>query len=149
MRQIEEMEQKEETAQAGPCSTQLEGRVGHGNEEVGEKRLSREACNAGDEGIGQGLRGEGGGAGPRPKKATRPKRSSMETTWAAGRAFARTTAQEKAASNAAGRASVRTTVKGAGANASFVDDRQQHGATLCVLASCRGLAISLSAQQYD
>ena len=63
MRQIEEMEQKEKAVQAGPCSTQLEGSVGRGNEKVGEKRRFRDACDAGGEGTGQGLRGEGGGAG--------------------------------------------------------------------------------------
>ena len=63
MRQIDEMEQKEEAVKAGPCFTQLEARVGHGNEKVGEKRRSRDACDAGGEGPGQGLRGEGGGAG--------------------------------------------------------------------------------------
>jgi hypothetical protein len=63
MRQIEEMEQKEKAVQPGPCFTQLEGSVGRGNEKVGEKRRSRDACDAGGEGTGQGLRGEGGGAG--------------------------------------------------------------------------------------
>ena len=46
-RQIEEMEQKEKSFKAGPGSTQLEGRVGHGNEKVGEKRRLRDACDAG------------------------------------------------------------------------------------------------------
>ncbi len=54
---------KEKTVKTGPCSTQLEGRVGHGNEKVGEKRRSRDACDAEGENTGQGLRGEGGGAG--------------------------------------------------------------------------------------
>ena len=63
MRQIEEMEKKERAVKDGPCFTQLEGRVGCGNEEVGEKRRFRDACDAGGEGTGQGLRGEGGGAG--------------------------------------------------------------------------------------
>jgi hypothetical protein len=62
MRQIDGMEQKDEAFKAGPCFTQLEGRVGHGNEKVGEKRRFRDACDAGGEGTGQGLRGEGGGA---------------------------------------------------------------------------------------
>ena len=61
MRQIEEMEQKEKAIKAGPCFIQLEG--GHGNEKVGEKRRFRDACDAGGEGIGQRLRGEGGVAG--------------------------------------------------------------------------------------
>jgi len=34
-----------QTVKAGAWSTQLEGRVGHGIEKVGEKRRSREACN--------------------------------------------------------------------------------------------------------
>ena len=66
MRQIEEMEQNEKAVKAGTCSTQLEGRVGRGNERVGEKRWFRDACDAGgsgNEGTGQGLRGEGGGTG--------------------------------------------------------------------------------------
>jgi hypothetical protein len=63
MRQIEEMEQKEKAVKAGPCFTQLEGSVGHGNEKVGEKRRFRDACDAGGEGTGQRLRGKGGGAG--------------------------------------------------------------------------------------
>ncbi len=63
MQQIGEMEQKEKAVKAGPCSTQLEGSVGRGNEKVGEKRRFRDACDAGGEGTGQGLRGEGGGAG--------------------------------------------------------------------------------------
>ncbi len=43
--------------------TQLEGRVGSGNEKVVEKRRFRDACGAGGEGAGQRLCGEGGGAG--------------------------------------------------------------------------------------
>ena len=42
MRQIEEMQQTEKAVKAGPCSTQLEGRVGHGNEKVGEKHRFRD-----------------------------------------------------------------------------------------------------------
>ncbi len=64
MRQIEEMEQKEKAVKAGPCFTQPEGRVEHGNEKVGEKRRFREACDAvAGEAAGQGLRGEGALAG--------------------------------------------------------------------------------------
>jgi hypothetical protein len=37
-RQIEEMEHKETAVKAGPGSTPLEVRVGHGDEKVGEKR---------------------------------------------------------------------------------------------------------------
>ena len=62
MRQMEEMEQKEKAVKAGPCLTQLEGKGGHGNEKAGEKRRFRDACDAGGEGTGQGLHGEGGGA---------------------------------------------------------------------------------------
>ncbi len=58
MRQIEEMEQKEKAIKAGPCFIQLDG--GHGNEKVGEKRRFRDACDAGGQGTGQRLRGEGG-----------------------------------------------------------------------------------------
>jgi hypothetical protein len=60
MRHIEEMEQKENAVKAavkaGPCFTQVEGRVGHGNEKVGEKCRLRDACDAGGEGTGQGQR---------------------------------------------------------------------------------------------
>ena len=73
MRQIEEMEQTEKAVTAGPCSTQREGSVGHGNEKVGEKRRSRDACDAGREGTGQGLRGEGGGAGGETLESKRNK----------------------------------------------------------------------------
>ena len=83
MRQIEEMEQKEKDVKAGPCFTQLEGRVGHGNEKVGEKRRFRDACDAGGEGTGQGLRGEGGGAGSekfenKRKKEAKHKQGSFQ-----------------------------------------------------------------------
>ncbi len=64
MRQIEEMEQTEKAVKAGPCSPQLEGSVGNVNEKVGETRRFHEACDAvAGEAAGQGLRGEGGGAG--------------------------------------------------------------------------------------
>jgi hypothetical protein len=56
-------EQREKTVKTGPCFTQLEDRVGYVNEKVGEKRRFRDACNAGGEGRGQGLLGEGGGSG--------------------------------------------------------------------------------------
>jgi hypothetical protein len=62
MRQVEEMEQMEKAVKAGPGSTQLEGRVGHGNEKVGEKRRFRDACDVLGEAAGQGLRVEGGWA---------------------------------------------------------------------------------------
>ena len=65
MRQTEEMEQKEKAVKAGPGKTQLEGRVGHGNEKVGEKRRFRDVCDAGGEGtgLGQVMHGEGGETG--------------------------------------------------------------------------------------
>jgi hypothetical protein len=85
MRQIEEMEQKEKAVQAGPCPThwRLEDSVGRGNEKVGEKRRFRDACDAWGEGTGQGLRGEGGGAGGeklenKKKKETKHKQGSFE-----------------------------------------------------------------------
>jgi hypothetical protein len=81
MRQIEEMEQREKAVKAGPCSTQLEGSVGNVNEKVGEKRLFREACDAvAGEAAGQGLRGEGGGAGGenKRKKEAKHKQGSFE-----------------------------------------------------------------------
>ncbi len=89
MRQIEGMEQKEKAVKAGPCLTHLEGRVGHENEKVGEKRRVRDACNAGARlgAAGQGFRGEGGGAGDeklenKGKKEAKHKLSSMEQEWA-------------------------------------------------------------------
>ncbi len=65
MWQIEEMEQTEKADKAGPCSpqSQLEGSVGRGNKNVGKERRFRDAGDAEGEGPGQGLRGEGGGAG--------------------------------------------------------------------------------------
>ena len=83
MRQIEEMEQTDKAVKAGPGSTQLEGRVGHGNEKVGEKRRVRDACDAGGEAAEHGLRGEGGGAGDeklerKRKKETKHKQRGFE-----------------------------------------------------------------------
>jgi hypothetical protein len=73
MRQIEEMEQKEEAVKAGPASTQLEGRVGHGDEKVGEKRRYQDACDAWGEAAGQGLCGEGGWPGDEKLERKRKK----------------------------------------------------------------------------
>jgi hypothetical protein len=42
-RQIEEMEYKEKEVKSGAWSTELEGRVGHGDEEVGEKHQFHDA----------------------------------------------------------------------------------------------------------
>ncbi len=78
MRQIEEMEQNEKAVKAGPCFTQREGRVRHGNEKVGKKRRFRDACDAGGEGTGQGLRGEGGGAGDEKLENKRKKESKYK-----------------------------------------------------------------------
>jgi hypothetical protein len=64
VRQIEEMEYKEQAAKAGAWSTGLEGRVGHASGKVGEKRRFRDACDTGwGEAAEEGPRGEGGGAG--------------------------------------------------------------------------------------
>jgi hypothetical protein len=61
VRQIEEMEYKEQAAKAGAWSTGLEGRVGHGSGKVGAKRRFRDACDTGlGEAAGEGPRGEGG-----------------------------------------------------------------------------------------
>ncbi len=65
VRQIEEMEHKEQTVKTGASSSKLESSGGYGNEKVGAKRCFR---NAFDTGVGmkvatKGLRGEGGGAG--------------------------------------------------------------------------------------
>ncbi len=85
MRQIEEMEQKEKAVKAAPWSTQLEGRVGHGNEKVGEKRRFREACDTGacETVSAQGPRGGGGGAGGeklsnKAKKEAKHNRGGLE-----------------------------------------------------------------------
>jgi len=83
MRQIEEMEQNAKAVKAGPCSTQLEGSVERVNEKVGEKRRFRDACDARSEETGQGLRGEGGGAGGekldnKRKKEAEHKQGSFE-----------------------------------------------------------------------
>jgi hypothetical protein len=57
VRRIEEMEYEEQAAKAGPWSSGLKGRVGHGSEKVGGKRRFRDAC---DTGWGEeGPRGEG------------------------------------------------------------------------------------------
>ncbi len=78
------MEQKEEAVKTGPCSTQLEGRVGHGNEKVGEKRRYRNACDAGGgEAAGQVLHGERGGTGgekleKKRKKEAKHKEGGLE-----------------------------------------------------------------------
>jgi hypothetical protein len=73
IRQIEEMEYKEQAAKAGAWSTGLEGRVvGHGGGKVGEKRRFRDACDTGwDEAAEEGPRGEGGGAGDKKLKDKR------------------------------------------------------------------------------
>jgi hypothetical protein len=59
---LEEIAHK--TIKAGPWSTELEGRVGQGNEKVGEKRRFREARESGGcETVADGPRGEGGARG--------------------------------------------------------------------------------------
>jgi hypothetical protein len=64
IRQIEEMEYKEQAAKAGAWSTGLEGRVGHASGKVVEKRRFREACDTWcGEAAEEGRRGESGGAG--------------------------------------------------------------------------------------
>jgi hypothetical protein len=61
IRRIEEIEYKEQAAKAGAWSSGLEGRVGHGSREVGEKRRFRDACETGwGEAAEEGPRGEGG-----------------------------------------------------------------------------------------
>ena len=60
IRQIEEMEYKEQAAKAGAWSTGLEGRVGHASGKVGEKRRFGDACDTGwGEAAEEGPRGEG------------------------------------------------------------------------------------------
>ena len=61
-------------------------RVGRGNEKVGEKRRSRDACDAGGEGTGQGLRGEGGGTGAKSFKTRERKRPSTRRAASKARA---------------------------------------------------------------
>jgi hypothetical protein len=61
IRQIKEMEYKEQAAKGGAWSTRLEDRVGHGSGKVGEKRRFRDACDTGwGEEAEEGPRGEGG-----------------------------------------------------------------------------------------
>ena len=76
VRQIEAMEHKEKAvkavSEAGAWPTQLEGRVGHGNEKVGEKRRSRDVCDTGGGEVArqqqQGKSGGRAGAGGGPLK---------------------------------------------------------------------------------
>jgi hypothetical protein len=74
IRQIEEMEYKEQVAKAGAWSTGLEARVGHASGKVGEKRRSRDACDTWwGEAAEKGPRGEGGGPGGEKLKDKRQK----------------------------------------------------------------------------
>jgi hypothetical protein len=74
IRQIEEMEYKEQAAKAGAWSTGLGGRVGHGSGKVGEKRRFRDACDTGwGEAVEEGPRSEGGAAGGEKLKDKRQK----------------------------------------------------------------------------
>jgi hypothetical protein len=74
IRQIEEMEYKEQAAKAGAWSTGLEGRVGHASGKVGEKRRFGDACDTGwGEAAEEGPRGEGGGVGGEKLKDKRQK----------------------------------------------------------------------------
>jgi hypothetical protein len=60
------MMHKEKAVKTDAWSTELEGRVGHGDEKVGEKRGFRDVCDTGGGGAvaaAQGPHGEGGGAG--------------------------------------------------------------------------------------
>ena len=75
MRQSEEMDHTEKTVMSGPCFIQFEGRVGCGNQKVGEKRRFRDACDAGGDGTGQGLLTEGGGGGGEKLENKRKKKS--------------------------------------------------------------------------
>ena len=80
IRQIEQMEYKEQAAKAGAWSTELEGRAGHDSEKVGEKRRFRDACDTRwGEATEEGPRGEGstegGGAGGEKLNDKRQKES--------------------------------------------------------------------------
>jgi hypothetical protein len=74
MRRLEQPE----AVKAGPCFKQLEGRVGRGKEKVGEKRRFRDACDAGGERTGQGLRGEGEKLENKSKKEAKHKQGSFQ-----------------------------------------------------------------------
>jgi hypothetical protein len=87
VRQIEETEQTEKAVKAGPCSTQLEGRVGRGNEKVGEKRRFHEACDAGARQQGRGCAERETGRGAR--SLTTRERKRPTTSRAASKARAR------------------------------------------------------------
>ena len=72
IRQIEEMEYKEQAAKAGAWSTGLEGRVGHGSGKVVEKRRFHDACDTGwGEAAEEGPHGAGGGVGGEKPKDKR------------------------------------------------------------------------------
>jgi hypothetical protein len=78
IRQIEEMEYKEQAAKAGAWSTGLEGRVGHASGKVGEKRHFGDACDTGwGEAAEEGPRGEGGGTGGEKLKDKRQKETNQ------------------------------------------------------------------------
>jgi hypothetical protein len=70
IRQIEEMEEKEKAVEAGPCSTQLECRVGRGNEKVCEQTsVSRRVrCWGRGNRAGAARRGRWGGGETLEKK---------------------------------------------------------------------------------
>jgi hypothetical protein len=77
------MEYKDKSSTAGPLSTQLVGRVGHGKEKVGEKRRFRDACDTwGVEGATKGLVREVGrearNSQTRGRKRTRTSRVAVK-----------------------------------------------------------------------
>jgi hypothetical protein len=74
IRQIEEMEYKEQAVKDGAWSSGLEGRAGHGTGKVGEKPRFCDACGTGwGEVAEKGPHGEGGGAGGEKLKDKRQK----------------------------------------------------------------------------
>jgi hypothetical protein len=112
IRQIEEMEYKEQAAKGGALSSGLEGRVEHGSGKVGEKRRFRDACDTGwGEAAEEGPRSEGGGAGGEKLKDKEAERDKTGASNAADQASASTTAKKAGASNAANPASLSTTAK--------------------------------------
>jgi len=121
MRHIEEMEHKDKdkSVMAGPWSTQIEVRIGHGNAQVSEKRRFGDACDTGGgEAMSvQRAHGEAGGAGGEQLENKRKKCATHKQGGLAGgeqlrtgAQIARTTAKRTVASNAAaGQASASTT----------------------------------------
>jgi hypothetical protein len=127
IRQIEEMEYKEQAAKAGAWSTGLGGRVGHASGKVGEKRRFRDACDTGwGEAAEQGPRGEGarGGVGGEKLKDKRQKETKHKQKGVQGKGKGEAVEKRKRAlpegAGTAGKAQRGEGVGGAGAGGGAV-----------------------------